>query len=133
MVQPLIEASDVIVLGIVLLARILFKLAVCAEDATIKAPVIRPRMTPSRRRIDVIRLFDGKTLGDSYTWLKDTKREDPRKVFMRCRRHDSHQRRRLWRASSRTSDIAIITSCSNSSLASAPGTDAKKWPGFGMS
>lgn len=30
---------------------------------------------------DVIRLLDGKTLGDSYTWLKDTKREDPRKVF----------------------------------------------------
>lgn len=30
---------------------------------------------------DVIRLFDGKTLGDTYTWLKDTKREDPRKVF----------------------------------------------------
>jgi hypothetical protein len=30
---------------------------------------------------DVIRLFDGKTLGDCYTWLKDTHREDPRKVF----------------------------------------------------
>jgi hypothetical protein len=30
---------------------------------------------------DVIKLFDGKTLGDTYTWLKDTKREDPRKVF----------------------------------------------------
>jgi hypothetical protein len=30
---------------------------------------------------DVIRLFDGRTLGDCYTWLKDTKREDPRKVF----------------------------------------------------
>jgi hypothetical protein len=30
---------------------------------------------------DVIRLFDGKTLGDCYTWLKDTKREDPQKVF----------------------------------------------------
>ncbi len=29
----------------------------------------------------MIRLFDGKTLGDCYTWLKDTKREDPRKVF----------------------------------------------------
>lgn len=29
----------------------------------------------------VIRLFDGKTLGDCYTWLKDMKREDPRKVF----------------------------------------------------
>src|SRR6476659_5594224 len=30
---------------------------------------------------DVIRLFDGKTLGDCYTWLKDTKRDDPRTVF----------------------------------------------------
>ena len=29
----------------------------------------------------MIKLFDGKTLGDCYTWLKDTKREDPRKVF----------------------------------------------------
>ncbi|HEX5471488.1 MAG TPA: family 16 glycoside hydrolase, partial [Lacipirellulaceae bacterium] len=29
----------------------------------------------------VIRLFDGKTLGDCYTWLKDTKRNDPRHVF----------------------------------------------------
>src|SRR4029078_6231750 len=30
---------------------------------------------------DVIRLFDGKSLGDCYTWLKDTERDDPRKVF----------------------------------------------------
>jgi hypothetical protein len=30
---------------------------------------------------EVIKLFDGKTLGDCYTWLKDTKREDLRKVF----------------------------------------------------
>jgi hypothetical protein len=28
-----------------------------------------------------IKLFDGKSFGDWYTWLKDTKREDPRKVF----------------------------------------------------
>lgn len=32
-------------------------------------------------RDGVIRLFDGKTLGDCYTWLKDTHYEDPRKVF----------------------------------------------------
>ena len=32
-------------------------------------------------RNEVIRLFDGQTLGDCYTWLKDTQREDPRKVF----------------------------------------------------
>jgi hypothetical protein len=30
---------------------------------------------------DVIRLFDGKSLGDCYTWLKDTQREDLRRVF----------------------------------------------------
>ena len=30
---------------------------------------------------DVIHLFDGKTLGDCYTWLKDTHLEDARKVF----------------------------------------------------
>ena len=30
---------------------------------------------------NVIQLFDGKTLGDCYTWLKDTHRDDPRKVF----------------------------------------------------
>jgi len=29
----------------------------------------------------VIRLFDGKTFGDCYTWLKDAKREDSRRVF----------------------------------------------------
>jgi hypothetical protein len=28
-----------------------------------------------------IKLFDGKTLGDCYTWLQDTQREDPRSVF----------------------------------------------------
>jgi hypothetical protein len=30
---------------------------------------------------EVIKLFDGKTLGDCYTFLKDTKYEDPRQVF----------------------------------------------------
>ncbi len=33
------------------------------------------------RPMEVIKLFDGKTLGDCYTFLKDTKREDPRRVF----------------------------------------------------
>lgn len=36
-----------------------------------------PASTPTER----VQLFDGKTLGDCYTWLKDTKRDDPRKVF----------------------------------------------------
>jgi len=30
---------------------------------------------------DVICLFDGKSLGDCYTWLKDSERNDPRQVF----------------------------------------------------
>ena len=29
----------------------------------------------------VIQLFDGKTLGDCYTWLRESKRDDPRNVF----------------------------------------------------
>lgn len=33
------------------------------------------------RPTENIRLFDGKTLGDCYTFLKDTKYEDPRRVF----------------------------------------------------
>jgi len=33
------------------------------------------------RPTEIIRLFDGKTLGDCYTFLKDTKYEDPRRVF----------------------------------------------------
>ena len=33
------------------------------------------------RPTKVIRLFDGKSLDGFYTWLKDTQREDPRKVF----------------------------------------------------
>jgi hypothetical protein len=48
-----------------------------ADDARVTA---KPSDAISPKH-DVIRLFDGKTLGDCYTWLKDTKREDPRKVF----------------------------------------------------
>ena len=47
-----------------------------AADAAPKSP--DDAITPTD---GVIKLFDGKTLGDTYTWLKDTKREDPRKVF----------------------------------------------------
>ena len=42
------------------------------------APIADEALSPTD---DVIRLFDGKSLGDCYTWLKDTKREDPRQVF----------------------------------------------------
>jgi hypothetical protein len=34
-------------------------------------------IVPDRR----IKLFDGETLGDCYTWLNDSQRDDPRKVF----------------------------------------------------
>jgi hypothetical protein len=43
-----------------------------AEDADCK-DAIRPT--------EVIKLFDGKSLEPFYTWLKDTKYEDPRRVF----------------------------------------------------
>jgi hypothetical protein len=36
---------------------------------------------PIRPKDRVIQLFNGKDLTGLYTWLKDTKREDPRKVF----------------------------------------------------
>src|SRR6187399_2093751 len=48
-----------------------------AEDPP-KPPAAEPSISPQE---SVIRLFDGKTLGDCYVWLKDTQREDPRKVF----------------------------------------------------
>ena len=41
-------------------------------------PVVQEAISPSD---GVIKLFDGKTLGDCYTYLQDSKREDPRKVF----------------------------------------------------
>jgi hypothetical protein len=41
-------------------------------------PADEPAVAPEG---EVIRLFDGESLGDCYTWLKDTKREDPRQVF----------------------------------------------------
>jgi hypothetical protein len=48
-----------------------------AEEAATKTDVTEA-IAPKDREI---KLLDGKTLGDTYTWLKDTKREDPRKVF----------------------------------------------------
>ncbi len=42
----------------------------------------KPKDDPSAiAPTEQIKLFDGKTLGDCYTFLKDTKREDPRGVF----------------------------------------------------
>lgn len=56
---------------------LMLHVAVCAQET-------RSKQEPSDAiapKDSVIRLFDGKTLGDCYTWLKDTKREDPRQVF----------------------------------------------------
>src|SRR3954465_15932960 len=53
------------------------QLSVWAKDATINTDG-NEAVAPKDH---VIRLFDGNSLGDCYTWLKDTKREDPRKVF----------------------------------------------------
>jgi len=47
-------------------------------DDSAKPPNLEPAVSP---QAGAIRLFDGKTLGDCYTWLKDTHREDPRHVF----------------------------------------------------
>src|SRR5262245_10397569 len=53
-------------------------LLACCSSASAADTTQSDAITP---KDGVIKLFDGKTLGDTYTWLKDTKREDPRKVF----------------------------------------------------
>jgi hypothetical protein len=56
-----------------------FAAAVCLDAvagtgaAADRAAAIKPT--------EVIKLFDGRTLGDCYTFLQDTKRADPRRVF----------------------------------------------------
>ena len=65
------------VLALVGMLLLTTAIPVCAADAPTTAAA-NDAITP---KDDVIKLFDGKTLGDTYTWLKDTKREDPRKVF----------------------------------------------------
>ncbi len=57
-----------------LICRVVFGLLVFVSlSVTFAEEPIRP--------MEVLKLFDGKTLGDCYTFLKDTKREDPRGVF----------------------------------------------------
>jgi hypothetical protein len=51
-----------------------------AKDAT-KGEAATPAAEAIAPKDGVIRLLDGKSLDNCYTWLKDTKREDPRKVF----------------------------------------------------
>jgi hypothetical protein len=48
--------------------------------ALLHAPLLAFAADPVQPR-ELIKLFDGKTLGDCYTFLKDTKYEDPRRVF----------------------------------------------------
>jgi 3-keto-disaccharide hydrolase len=50
---------------------------VCAEEAA-KSSAVQPAISP---KDGVIRLFDGRTLGNCDVWLKDTQHEDPRHVF----------------------------------------------------
>jgi hypothetical protein len=68
------KCSLAILLGFVVTAAQLSKGAEGTSTKTAASDAVAPKD-------HVIRLFDGKTLGDCYTWLKDTKREDPRKVF----------------------------------------------------
>lgn len=58
--------------------------AIHADDAVATKPAAKTaaKSTPAVAPTDgPIKLFDGKTLGDCYTWLKDAGREDPRQVF----------------------------------------------------
>jgi Domain of Unknown Function (DUF1080) len=66
-----------------MMIRILITLIVLATSA---AAVAESETSKPAERIVTpkggpIRLFDGKTLGNCYTWLKDTHHEDPRRVF----------------------------------------------------
>jgi hypothetical protein len=73
----LVASTKYFLLSVVVLTISALHVPVRATEATAKSDqseAISPKD-------GVIKLFDGKTLGDSYTWLKDTKREDPRKVF----------------------------------------------------
>jgi hypothetical protein len=56
----------------------LFALALGCLPTSCLAQAVDEAIVPTD---DVIRLFDGRTLGDCYTWLKDSQREDPRQVF----------------------------------------------------
>jgi hypothetical protein len=73
----LVRSTKYLVLSIALSTITALQLPVRAADALAKSDQSEA-ITP---KDGVIKLFDGTTLGDTYTWLKDTKREDPRKVF----------------------------------------------------
>jgi hypothetical protein len=57
------------------LGSLLVLLGVAAEAAE------APSDAPISPKDGAIKLFDGASLGDCYTWLKDSKRDDPRKVI----------------------------------------------------
>lgn len=57
-----------------LLGTLPYGFAAGSEQAPEGDDVVTPSGGP-------ITLFDGKTLGDCYTWLKDSQRDDPRRVF----------------------------------------------------
>ena len=59
----------------------MFRLSLCAALVLGALPSLLRADEPISPKDGVIRLFNGKDLSGLYTWLKDTKREDPRKVF----------------------------------------------------
>src|SRR5262249_33502036 len=68
----------VFMIGVVCTALASVSSLVIGADDAVKSPATDQAISP---KDGVIRLFDGKTLGDCYVWLKDTQREDTRKVF----------------------------------------------------
>ena len=76
----------------------------------------------------MIKLFDGKTLGDTYTWLKDTKREDPRKVFTVTDGMIHVSGDGLWLHHDEQAISRLSPGASNSNSASARGTTARTTP-----
>jgi hypothetical protein len=67
--RTVLSISASVLLGVISTAT-----ATQLAAAELAEPAVTPEDGP-------IRLFDGKSLGDCYTWLKDTGREDSREVF----------------------------------------------------
>lgn len=59
----------------------LFSLVLTLFLATTGASVLAADREAAIKPTQVIKLFDGKTAGDCYTYLQDTQRADPRRVF----------------------------------------------------
>jgi len=62
------------------LAIVLLVGCTAVEPPAVEAPAENPRES-AVRPTEMIQVFDGKSLDGFYTWMKDTKYEDPRNVF----------------------------------------------------